>query len=682
MLNAMRLLLVNPPISEPSGPYPAICYLAGFLDTIGMTADLADASVMLMLRLFSRDGLHALHQEIDARVQAGTIEPDDTVRTFLTHVHAYVSTVDTAIACLQGSDVGAVARANRPGYFPTTVEAHADWAQTTLRNVQSYEALLGDLTPAQTARIASMPRPLQFAFGTLGETDEARFRASCVIGDLARVIKVALDPEFTLDGYADRLPDDAPTFEPLRTRLEQPPGVIDRLIDDIATDLWRAHRPDVVGLTIPFPGSVYGALRMARRFKVLDPRIRTVAGGGWVNTTLREISDPDIFDYLDFITLDDGERPLQCLMEMFAGTRDGDRLLRTFTRHGGRVVYVNGGEDRDVPFTQTGVPTYRGLPIHQYLTLRSAANMRPRIGGRRWNKLTLAHGCYWKKCAFCDTQLDYIGRYEPASLDVTIARIRSLVAETGESGFHFVDEAMPPALLQRFAERLIADDLAISWWGNVRFDRMLERIAPLLAQSGCISITGGLEVASDRLLALMQKGVSLEQAARVTHALAEAGMSVHAYLIYGFPTQTVQETIDALEYVRQMFAAGCLHSIAWHRFMLTKFSPIASDPETFSIRITPQAPHPFTNCVLQYEEAGGVDHDQFKAGLEEAGYSYMAGLGWDRPVNRWFAHAMPATTLPPDFVTRILHDTRDITPSRTTPDRSGVVGRALVMRRR
>jgi Radical SAM superfamily len=664
-----RVLLVNPPISDPSGPYPSICYLAGFLDTLGITADLADASLMLMLRLFSRTGLHALHEDIGARVRAGSIVPDESVRAFLARFHEYVSTVDTAIACLQGTQCGAVARANQPGYFPTPLEAPAAWAQATSRNLQNYEALLGGLSPAQRARIASMPRPLQFAFGTLGETDEARFRASCVIGDLARVIRTALDPEFTLDGYADRLPDDLPTFAPIRARLEAPPGLVDRFTDDIAGELLRTHRPDVVGLTVPFPGSVYGALRIARRVKALDPRIRTILGGGWVNANLRELTDAGIFDYVDFITLDDGERPLQCLLEMFEGRRTDEQLFRTFIRRDGRVVQVNGAGEADVPFVQTGVPTYRGLRIHEYLTLRAATSMRPRIGGRRWNKLTLAHGCYWKKCAFCDTQLDYIGRYEPASLDVTIARIRSLVAETGETGFHFVDEAMPPAMLDRLAERLIGEDLPIAWWGNVRFDRKLEPMAARLARSGCIAITGGLEVASDRLLALMQKGVSLEQAGRVTHALSRAGMSVHAYLIYGFPTQTAQETIDALEYVRQLFEAGCLHSVAWHRFMLTKFSPIALDPARFSIRIRPRPLNPFSNCVLHYDEPGGVDHDQFTAGLEDAAYAYMAGLGWDRPVESWFSRAMPTTTLPPDFVTRIVSRKPDEEPPAPAPQR-------------
>ncbi len=652
-MKPLRVLLVNPPISEPAGPYPAICYLAGFLETLGLTAELADASLALLLRLFSRAGLHAVRDEISAGVRAGRIVPDAAVQAFLTQFAKYAGTVDTAVACLQGGDHGAISRAVQPGYFPAPIDATADWVQTASCSLQTYEAVLGGLTAAQRARLAQTPRPLQFAFGTQGETDEARYRACSVIDDLIRVIRTAVNADFKFQAYADRLPLDAPSFAPMRERLEQLPGLIDRLIDGLADELWHSHRPEVVGLTVPFPGSLVGALRIARRFKTLDPGVHVILGGGWINTTLRDLTDPGIFDYVDFITLDDGERPLQCLLELFQGERTEDRLRRTLVRRDGRVLQLNGATEDEVPFAQTGTPTCRGLPLHQYLTLRSRIRMRACAGGHRWNKLTLAHGCYWKKCAFCDTSLDYIGRYEPAPLDVTIERIRRLKDETGESGFHFVDEALPPALLRRLAERLLAEELAISWWGNVRFDRWFGPIAPLLARSGCIAITGGLEVASDRLLTLMQKGVSLAQAARAMQALSGTGISVHAYLIYGFPTETVQETIDALDYVRQLFAAGCLHTVTWHRFMLTAFSPIASDPDRFSIRLRPRQLNPFCNYVLEYDEPGGVDPRPFKAGLEASADSYMAGFGWDRPVQTWFPPGMPAATLDPGYVRRI-----------------------------
>jgi radical SAM superfamily enzyme YgiQ (UPF0313 family) len=63
-------------------------------------------------------------------------------------------------------------------------------------------------------------------------------------------------------------------------------------------------------------------------------------------------------------------------------------------------------------------------------------------------------------------------------------------------------------------------------------------VVRLMARSGCIAVTGGLEIASDRLLKLVNKGVTVAQVARVTKAFTDAGVGVHAYLMYGFPTQT------------------------------------------------------------------------------------------------------------------------------------------------
>ncbi len=77
----------------------------------------------------------------------------------------------------------------------------------------------------------------------------------------------------------------------------------------------------------------------------------------------------------------------------------------------------------------------------------------------RWNKITLAHGCYWKKCSFCDVSLDYIGRYDRPAPTSSSQRIRALIAETGQTGFHLVDEAAPPAGMRALAKRLLAEKL-------------------------------------------------------------------------------------------------------------------------------------------------------------------------------------------------------------------------------
>jgi radical SAM superfamily enzyme YgiQ (UPF0313 family) len=387
-------------------------------------------------------------------------------------------------------------------------------------------------------------------------------------------------------------------------------------------------------ITVPFPGNVYGAFRIAQTIKKSHPHIVTALGGGYCNTELRSLNEPRIFDYFDFVTLDAGERPLLALIEHLKKERPIDHLVRTYTRDHHYVDF----KERDIILSESGTPTYTGLPLDDYLSLLDMLNPVHRLwSDGRWNKLTVAHGCYWKQCSFCDVDLDYISRYELATTDVLIGRIESLIRETGHTGFHFVDEAAPPKALKSLAKALLERKLDISWWGNIRFERSFDAgLCRLLADSGCIAVTGGLEVASDRLLKLMKKGVSVEQVARVTRAFADAGILVHAYLMYGFPTQTAQDTVDSLEYVRQLFAAGCIQSGFFHRFTCTVHSPVGKHPQEYGVTLSSPPLSTFANNDINFTDATGIDHDAFGPALKKALYNYMHGIGLDLDVREWF----------------------------------------------
>jgi radical SAM superfamily enzyme YgiQ (UPF0313 family) len=353
------------------------------------------------------------------------------------------------------------------------------------------------------------------------------------------------------------------------------------------------------------------------------------------------LSEPRLFDHIDFVTLDAGERPLLALLEHLQGQRSLSRLVRTFVRDAdtGQVRYINFVEP-DIAFADVGTPTWDGLPLDKYLSLLDMLNPMNRLwSDGRWNKLTVAHGCYWKKCSFCDVSLDYISRYESASAATLVDRIEAIVAETGQTGFHFVDEAAPPKALKTLAAELQRRNVQISWWGNIRFEKTFTpELCQELADSGCIAMSGGLEVASDRLLTLMKKGVSVEQVARVTKGFTDAGILVHAYLMYGFPTQTVQDTVDALEYVRQLFENGCIQSGFFHRFACTVHSPVGLNPEEYGVKLRPLPPVTFAMNDVGFIDPTGTDHDALGIGLKKALYNYMHGIGLEEDVRSWFAH--------------------------------------------
>jgi radical SAM superfamily enzyme YgiQ (UPF0313 family) len=161
-------------------------------------------------------------------------------------------------------------------------------------------------------------------------------------------------------------------------------------------------------------------------------------------------------------------------------------------------------------------------------------------------------------------------------------------------------------------------------------------------------------VASDRLLKLMKKGVTVEQVAKVTKSFANAGILVHAYLMYGFPTQTEQETVDSLERVRQLMLNGCFQSAYWHRFAATIHSPIGKHPEQYNIKLIPNKDVLFAENDIDYHDSIKTDHEMLGRGLKKALYNYMHGMGFDYPMSFWFDEPVTEPEISPTFIEQAL----------------------------
>jgi len=631
---SLRVLSLIPPMTQLNTPYPSTAYLTGFLRSQGVDAVQEDLALALVLALFTPKGLSQVR---DCALAKSETERTACVNYFLDYFERYQSTIAPTIAFLQSRDSTLSHRIAGRGFLPegprfAALDAYDDEGS-------------GD--------------PLAWAFGALGQQDRARHLATLYLNDLADVLRDAVDSRFEFVRYAEQLAGSQATFEPLAQALQAPHTLVDDTLQALTLGVIAKHQPQLVLLSVPFPGAVYAAFRMAQTIKAHHPHIRIGLGGGFVNTELRELTEPRVFDYVDFISLDAGERPLLALLEHLQGKRSVQRLVRTFVRNDAGAVQLMNWVEPDVPFEDVGTPTWDGLPLDHYLSLLDMLNPMHRLwSDGRWNKLTVAHGCYWKKCSFCDVSLDYISRYETASATTLVDRIEQIVAETGQTGFHFVDEAAPPKALKALAQELLRRKVHISWWGNIRFEKTFTpELAELLAESGCIAMSGGLEVASDRLLHLMKKGVSVEQVAQVTKGFSGAGILVHAYLMYGFPTQTLQDTVDALEYVRQLFENGCIQSGFFHRFACTVHSPVGKNPADYGVQVVPLPRVSFAKNDIAFIDPTGTDHDTLGRGLKKAIYNYMHGVGLEEDVRQWFElpkGKCPKTTVPRHKIAKAL----------------------------
>ena len=637
----MTVLLMTPPMTQLNTPYPATAYLTGFLRSRGYEAVQRDPAIELFLEMMTAPALDIIRQHVEDNFES--FEDDelpDVIYTVLAEFDRYRLAVEPAIRFLQGKDPSLALRIISRRFLPEGPAFDA---------IAQMEAVSGDV--------------LKSAFGNLGVQDKAKYLATLFINDLSAVITQGVDPYFEVSRYGERLAAANPSFDNLYDTLMGEPSFSSEILEQWVEQYLEEAQPSVVALTVPFPGNMLGALRIAQTCKAINPDLPVVMGGGFVNTELRALKDPRVFEFVDFICLDDGERPFMTLLEFFDGKREIDELVRTYflaeDDKGEPYVHYNENADlHDIPQTDVGTPIYDGLPLTEYLSLCEMLNPMHRIwSDGRWNKLTIAHGCYWRKCSFCDVTLDYIDRYDAAGADILVDRIEELIEETGQTGFPFVDEAAPPKALFALARRLIERGVVISWWGNIRFEKTFtpER-CQLLADSGCIAVSGGLEVASDRLLKLMKKGVSVEQVARVTKGFSDAGILVHAYLMYGFPTQTEQESIDALDMVRQMMAHGCFQSAYWHRFAATAHSPIGINPEEYGITLAERPEILFAENDVDFTDPTGTDHDMIGEGLRKALYNYMHGIGFDQPMHFWFDKPVTRTLVKKDLISRAIND--------------------------
>ena len=626
------ILFVLPPLTQLNTPYPSITHLTGYMRSRGFEAEQMDLGIELIDRLFTRRELERVFDVVeDGR------KLNKTMRIIVSNRRFYERNIEAVMKFLSGRDLQL---ANR------------------FADIRFWEDM---------HRLPDEDE-LEWAFGTSGKIDRAKYLCSLFLRNVVDVVAL-VDEHFQLIRYAEKLCTYLATFEPIEKELEKMGtslshteilshtelseltekaslrlacgNIITEMMLELLDKKMQEVKPDWVGLSVPFPGNLLAGLRCAKYIKANYPQVKIVMGGGYVNTELRQMTDTGIFKYVDYITYDDGELPVRRLVE-------GGELLRTAYLKDGKVEYAQMDVQENEKFADLPAPTTVGLNMSKYIDFVDTTNPMHRLwSDGRWNKMMLAHGCYWAKCTFCDTCLDYIGRFEACDVKIIVDRMEAMIAETGNTGFHFVDEAAPPALLRKLAEEILARGLVVTYWTNVRFDKTYTaELCYLLAKSGCIAVSGGLEVASPRVLKLINKGVTIESATECMRNLSDNGIMVHTYLMYGFPTQTEKELYDSLGRVRDLFAEGLIQSAFWHRYAMTCHSPSGRNPESvgarhvadYRLQITDYrfGVNSFANNEIPFEVDNEPDWSRFGEGLNVATYNYMRQTGFDVPLKKWF----------------------------------------------
>ncbi|MCQ2335291.1 MAG: radical SAM protein, partial [Paludibacteraceae bacterium] len=599
-----KILFITPPLTQLNCAYPATAQLTGYLRSKGLQAEQMDLSIELIDRLLTTSVMRTIFQQAEEAMTGGT-KVSKTVRIAISNAGFYCRWVEPVKHFLQGKDLTLQNRFSQREFWPNQKRLPSD-------------------------------EDIDWDYGGAGTFNRAQLFCTLMLEDISMVIQSTVSQHFEMVRYGEKLCMSLSHFEPLLEVLNAAPNLIDELMLDILDErLQKTSNLTHIGLSVPFPGNLYAALRCAQWLKQRHPHLHINMGGGYVNTELRQLSDTRLFAYIDSLSFDDGELPMLRLLT-------GGQLLRTMRLGSdGQIERIHMQSTENEQFSQIGTPCLEGLPLHKYMDTADSANPMQRLWANgRWNKLMMAHGCYWAKCTFCDTCLDYIGRYDAAPASVIVDRMEGMLKQSGESGFHFIDEAAPPVIIKGVAEEILRRGLTFSYWSNIRFEKVYtHELCYLMAQSGCIAVSGGIEVASERVLKLINKGVSVASVRETLRHFRDNGIMVHAYLMFGFPTQTENELFESLDTVRQLFEEGLIQSAFWHRYAMTCHSPSGREPERFGARWAEPCEDghqpafaPFANNEIAFTCKGAPDWSLYSRGLNLATQNYMRGTGFDVPV--------------------------------------------------
>ena len=588
------LFVVAPPFLDPNSPYAALGYLTGYLGRRGYVVRPVDLGITVLNRLLTADGVKRLAQHTA------------TESTF--PWNEYADRIDTVMAFLRGEDPSTALRLTQSAWFPGLLDQ---------------DPLTGSSGEAAWA----LPR----------SGDGASLVASRFLRQLEGAVSTLVDARFRLDSFGSDLTLQASTFRDLLDEILTNPSPVTAEIEAVVAESIAPHCPRVVAVTVPFRGCLSGAVLVAHQVRRSLPDVRIVLGGAFVSTELRAMDDATAFEIFDHVVLDDGYEPLARILAVRPGT-PATGLVRTFDRTADGIRW-HGGDDVHTHHRAVGEPDYDRLAGAPYFSLVDRGDPMERLWRHfRWTKLVAAHGCYWARCSFCDVSLDYVRRFQRLSGAEVADQMVSLALRTGRRGFHFVDEALPPAFMVELADALCRKDRGIHWWGNVRLEpAFTEPVVAGLAEGGCIAVTAGLEVPSDRLLTGMRKGLTISSAINTLRAFREHSVLTHLYLMFGFPGETLQETIDGLELVRRLFRQNLIASANWQRFCLTRHSPLGAQLQAED---QPDAPRSLGDLERPADPAW-LGQDWIATALATATDAFIRGEGTEVDVRDWFERPVP-----------------------------------------
>jgi hypothetical protein len=360
----------------------------------------------------------------------------------------------------------------------------------------------------------------------------------------------------------------------------------------VIPDIGR-ERPDIVGISIPTQGQMLAAMTLAYLIKQAGLACHVTIGGPHVTMLRQQMAQtPALFDLIDSAIVFNGETPLLRLVEALAGHSDLVQVPNLIYKANGKIR-VN---DVAPAAITNQTPDFAGLPLDRYLVPDLVL------------PLLTAHGCYHGQCGFCNVGYGAGKGFCPLPVEQVLAQITTLREKYGVRHIFFADEAIPPRTLRQLSARLADQGSPVHWCGCARFERGLaDDLLPSMARGGCRMLLFGLETASDRLIQHMRKGTQRETMSRILKQGAQAGIWNHTFFFFGFPTETLAEAQETVNFVYAH--QDSIHSASPGEFVLERYSPVYLHPAGFGVKRLIAQPEQDLAIYFDYELESGLDAD-------------------------------------------------------------------------
>jgi hypothetical protein len=437
---------------------------------------------------------------------------------------------------------------------------------------------------------------------------ESYARATATIDAALRVISAAYTP-LSLDFTAYRTPLALTTPQEIARDAASERDPFDGYVWKKLIPRLRAERPDVIGLSVAFPGQLQPAYAFALKLKAALPEAHLTVGGPAMTQLLIRLKGAELSRALgpfDSAVVFEGEHTLLRLLQARAGGQGLAGIANVVWRRGdGTAAYDPGHGMEDLK--QLPAPDFDGLPLDRYLSPQLILPYDP------------TRGCYWGKCTFCHYGLAEVGTaaYRERAVPQMLEHLAALKERYATDFFYLSQDSVAPKTLLRLAEGLLSAGLRIRWATDVKPERYLhaER-AKTLASSGAVACALGVESAAPRVLKLIDKGAPVEAVRDVITNLAQAGVAAEAMCFTDFPTETYREAMATLRFLEELREQVALFIVG--EFDLTHGALVAQKPADFGLREVYTLDGDQLRTGLFYEEARPGKRPDEQERLDEA----------------------------------------------------------------